>query len=339
MGLLGLYTIGVIVLIFNITVFLLLCTAMAARLIFAPSRFQRSFIHPAEMFFFGSFLLSIATIIGGIQVYAIEGTYTSGPAWPWLVDCVHVLYWIYASVTIVNSILQYWVFMKRSPARPIPINPSWFLSGYSAMLTGTVASLIAQSQPPARRIPIIVSGIAYQGLGWIWSFFLIVLFLFRLMEAGLPPPDLIPGQFIPVGSPSYTIIVLIGLARAVPRDYGYFADHPSAADIVQTMALFISIFLWLFAFWLFSIAFLSCVINIRKMGFLLPWWAFIFPNVGFTIATINLGSELESQGILWVGSGMTICLVAIWLFTWAACIKAVWKKRILWPGKDEDKDM
>jgi hypothetical protein len=44
----------------------------------------------------------------------------------------------------------------------------------------------------------------------------------------------------------------------------------------------------------------------------------VFPNVGFTIATINIGHALMSEGILWLGSVMTIMLVAIYLFVGAS---------------------
>lgn len=41
--------------------------------------------------------------------------------------------------------------------------------------------------------------------------------------------------------------------------------------------------------------------------------AFIFPNVGFTLATVYLGQELESNAILWFSVGMIILLVVFWL--------------------------
>ena len=41
--------------------------------------------------------------------------------------------------------------------------------------------------------------------------------------------------------------------------------------------------------------------------------AFIFPNVGFTLATIYIGQELNSPAILWVSTAMTILLVIFWL--------------------------
>lgn len=313
---------------------------MAVRLMIDPRRFAKSLVYPGEMFFFGAFLLSIATIIGCIQVYGIRGAQdTRGPAWPWLIDCVHILYWIYVSLALVGAILEYWIFICRSPTRPVPINAGWFLPGYSVMLTGTIAGMISETQPPARTMPIIVAGVMYQGFGWTFSYLLVALYLIRLLESGLPTPSQRPGMFIPLCVPAYTISGLMGIARKLPRNYGYFEEHPSVVDTLQSTALFVSIFIWLFGFWFFCLAVLSCLISIPHLGFSLSWWVMIFPNVGFTIATVYIGTELRSEAILWVASAMTIPLVAIWLFIAVACVHAVWKKRIMFPGKDEDKDI
>jgi tellurite resistance protein TehA-like permease len=336
----GLYTIGVVVFIFDLALFITLCLLMATRLVIDPKRFFKSLIYPGEMFSLGAFFLSLATIIGCIQLYGIRGEAgTVGPAWPWLIDCIHILYWIYAGFAILDAILEYWIFMYRSHTRPVPITASWFLPGYSVMLTGTIAGFVSETQPPARRMPIIVSGVLLQGFGWTFSYLLIALYLIRLFESGPPPPSQRPGMFIPLCAPAYTMSALMGLSRTLPREYGYFAAHPSSVDTLQSVALFISIFLWLFGFWLFAIALLSCLVSIPHMGFSLTWWVFIFPNVGYTIATIDIGRALGSEAILWVASVMTVLLVAVWLFTAVSCVYAVVTKRIMWPGRDEDKDM
>ena len=75
------------------------------------------------------------------------------------------------------------------------------------------------------------------------------------------------------------------------------------------------------------------------MSFHLIWYAFVFPNVGFTIATISIGRELRSQSILWVGSVMTCVIILVFLLVTVAHVRALWKGQIMWPGKDEDKDM
>jgi quinol-cytochrome oxidoreductase complex cytochrome b subunit len=66
---------------------------------------------------------------------------------------------------------------------------------------------------------------------------------------------------------------------------------------------------------------------------------FVFPNAGLTLAAIQVGSALNSPGINGICSALTIFLVIMWLITAVAHILALWNGKIMWPGKDEDKDM
>ena len=53
---------------------------------------------------------------------------------------------------------------------------------------------------------------------------------------------------------------------------------------------------------------------------------------------IDIGTAIESQAILWTASVATVVQVTLWLLVLVAHIRAVSKKQILWPGKDEDHD-
>lgn len=64
----------------------------------------------------------------------------------------------------------------------------------------------------------------------------------------------------------------------------------------------------------------------------------MFPNTGFIIAAIQIGTAIGSESILWVTSGLTCVQVGVWLFVGAFHVRAVYKGQILWPGKDEDRD-
>jgi tellurite resistance protein TehA-like permease len=112
-------------------------------------------------------------------------------------------------------------------------------------------------------------------------------------------------------------------------------------DIFRLISLSVAVFLWAVSFWFFCIAVVSVVSGTFIKGglsFHLVWWAFVFPNVGFTIATIQIGKAVMSEGILWLGSVMTVLLVAVWMFVGVCHVRAVWRKKILWPGRDEDHD-
>lgn len=220
-------------------------------------------------------------LLGGLQTYTI----THGPGSPWLLDTVYILYWIYAAISLFNAIVHYWILIACSAVRPIPYSPAVFLPGYSAMLTGTVASLVAGSQNPVRAGKVVLSGVAWQGFGWCISFISIVAYVRNILDHGLPARKVRPGMFIPVGACAYTIVALIGLAEGVPDvgAEGFFARYSGAGEVLRVTTVFAGLFLYVFAFWLFALAVVAnvqAVLEEGAMDFSLSWWAYIFPNVG-----------------------------------------------------------
>lgn len=332
----GLQTVGVVLFILNLFLWLTFSGLMITKWLIRPSSFKKSFL-PTECYFLGSFWLTQATFIICMQRFGVPHT------GPWLVVAIRVLFWIYAAVTFISTVLQFVTVFARNPSKAIEMNPAWFLMVYQAMLTGTTAASIATSQPAAQRLPIIVAGVSYQGYGFMASFLIMVWLLGFMIEKGWPAPSSAPGLFLSVGAIGFTITALIGNARYVPVGYGYFAN-PDAAVIVQVMALWVGIFMWIFGFWLFAIALVVCLgESVRKedgrwklpMKFNNTWWSesrqyltslkfgdaniidlpgFIFPNVGFTLGTIYIGQELRSNAIAWVSTAMVILVFAFWLF-------------------------
>lgn len=114
-----------------------------------------------------------------------------------------------------------------------------------------------------------------------------------------------------------------------------FAD----GEIVKIIGYMVGTFLILFGFWFFCISTVAVVAGIKRMSFTLPWWGFIFPNAGLNLAIIQLGKVYQSSAINWIASVVTVLLVIMWFVTAIANVRAVWKRQIMWPGKDEDQDM
>ena len=340
----GLKTIGVIIFICNILLFLTFTLFMILRWASNPSKIYKCFTVAPECYFFGSYWLSMATMIMNMR-YGIPHT------GPWLVVAIRVCFWIYAAISLLSTTLHFVIICKYTPLTAIQFAPPTFLMIFNAMLTGTVAAAISDGQPPAQRLSIMVAGVAFQGLGWIVCLLFLPWFIGNLLENGWPPSNLRPGLFITVGSSGFTIVALIGIARAAPRDYGYFAAHPIAAEVVLIVATWSGVFMWLFAMWLFGLAFFITVLELLtkkdgkwkvNMTFNNTWWgesecfpklisnfitdpgtAFIFPNVGWTLSTVFIGQELQSEGIIWFSVAMIILLVMFWLLDLFLMTKAV----------------
>ncbi|UJR11864.1 hypothetical protein I4U23_016043 [Adineta vaga] len=221
------------------------------------------------------------------------------------------------------------------------MTPAWILPVFPIMIAGPVASAVVAQQDTENGIPILIAGIAAQGLGFTISILMYSNYFGRLMSYGLPEKNKRPGMFITVGPPSFTGLALIGLSneavRLFPTDF--ISTSINVPEMLRVMAIFIAIFLWLVSLWFFSISLVATLLGIRKgITFHLTWWALVFPNVGFTLETIQIGSSLQSVAIGWFGSAMTIVLVVTWLFVLIFHVQAVLSKKIM--GLDNnDEDM
>ncbi|RDW84511.1 hypothetical protein BP6252_02101 [Coleophoma cylindrospora] len=334
----GLTTIGIIFFILDLVMFATVTLALAARFILFPASLRVSLRHPVESLFVPCFLLSIATTLSNIQSYGVPH------AGVWLTDILRVLFWIYCAVTFLVSVGQYYLLFTGKPMTLQSMTPVWILPIFPVMLAGTVASAISRSQSPEHALPIMIAGLTFQGLGFFVSCFMYANYVGRLMTAGLPSPNTRPGMFIAVGPPSFTGLALVGISSSAYRVFPSYTsislvEHPSwIADILRVGALGSAILLWTLAFWFFCISLVSVLGGLKTMTFHLSWWSFVFPNVGFTIALIEIGDALNSPGILWVTSVMTVLLVITWLMVICCQVQSILNRQILWPGKDEDRN-
>ncbi|KAG5929021.1 hypothetical protein E4U42_007448 [Claviceps africana] len=326
----GLRTIGLVVYIINLIIFFTISSLMIARFIIHSGDMSKSVTHPREGFFLPTFFLSIATIITSTDRYAIPKN-DMGLVW-----AVSGAFWAYVAATLALAIGQYSYVFAAHRFELQTMMPTWILPIFPIMLSGTIASVIAETQPEAAAVPIIVAGLTCQGLGFAVAVLMYAHMVGRLMQAGLPNREHRPGLFMCVGPPAFTALALIGMAKGLPdtididRDGRYFD-----AGIVRTLALMGAIFLWALSFWWFGIAAVAVVQSPPK-HFHLGWWAMVFPNTGFILATISIGRELGHPAVLWVATGMSICLLCTYLFVLFNHVKAVITQDIMYPGRDED---
>ncbi|KAF7558835.1 hypothetical protein G7046_g5330 [Stylonectria norvegica] len=329
----GLRTIGKVFFVLTLILFACLVVGITIRFARTPPALRASLMHPTESLFFPCFLLSVATILTNTAAYGVPS------AGPWLPTALRVCFWLYVALSTLSAVVQFYLLFNGAHLPIHSMTPAWILPVFPAMLTGTLASAIMSSQSPENRMPILIAGVTYQGLGWIVASLIYPLYLGRLMQEGLPAPAMRPGMFIAVGPAGYTTGSIIGMARAIPAEYGYFAANPVAPEVLRIMALWIGVWIWCVAFWFFAFSLIAVMASaIRwRLRFSMAWWAFVFPNVGFAIATAYIGEEFGSEAIQWVASGMSICIVLVWFVVLYAQVVAVIRRNVLWPGRDEDK--
>ncbi|EXA31480.1 hypothetical protein BFJ63_vAg17205 [Fusarium oxysporum f. sp. narcissi] len=326
----GLLGIGMTVYVINIILFVAICSAMLMRFFFNPGDMAKSLTHEREGFFFPTFFLSIATLITSTQRYAIPDNNVT-LAW-----AIQVAFWSYVVVTLLLAIGQYsYVFAAHNFGLQTMM-PTWILPIFPIMLSGTIASVVAETQPEIAAVPIIVAGLTCQGLGLSVAVLMYAHMVGRLMSAGLPNREHRPGLFMNVGPPSFTALALIGMANGLPKSLdpdmdGLLID----VGIIRTMALISGIFLWALAAWWWGIAIVA-VVQSPPVYFHLGWWAMVFPNTGWILATISIGNAIGNEPVKWMGTGMSIVLICTYFYVLFNHVRAVIKQDIMYTGRDED---
>jgi C4-dicarboxylate transporter/malic acid transport protein len=329
----GLKTIGKIFFILDIVLFLTFCVCITYRFATNPGSLKRSLHHPHESFFFGSFFVSIALIIYCMEQYGVP---SSGP---WLIKTLEVLFWLYAGIVMLVAVFQYHVIFDREQLPVTEAMPAWILPVYPFLVLGPLGGTLLKSQPPASGLPIFIGSITFAGLGWTVAFFMLTIYVTRLVNSELPEASKRPGMYVAVGPAAYTANTFVALAMYapvhIPDNFLGITSVP-VGDIFKAFGVAAGIFMWLIAFWFSALTTVSVLVSAKESHFTLNYWAFIFPNAGLVIALIQISKALQSPGMKGVCSGATIILVILWLFVAITNLYGVANKLVLWPGMDED---
>ncbi|GAM84080.1 hypothetical protein ANO11243_020720 [Dothideomycetidae sp. 11243] len=335
----GLYTIGLVVVLFNIVLFLCNVTLISLRFRLYPGTFWNSMTHPTESLFVPAAVISTGTILLNITQYGVD-VHGVGS---WLEKTMVVLFWVYCGLAMSCACGIYLIMWSTQTFTISRMTPVWIFPAYPLLVIGPHAyQLAARVASHPRALAIIVGGFTLQGIGFMVSLMVYAAFLYRLMTNKLPTESLRPGMFISVGPSGFTISGVIGLGRelgrVIPPD---FMGVGAMAGVVTTVAAnWMGIWLWGLAIFFFIVSLganVSCV-GSKKFHFAMTWYSFVFPNTGLTTGTFAVGRALNNKPIQILGCVFAVLIVLTWIFVFGMMIRAVHHKQILWPNKQEDRD-
>lgn len=196
----GLLTLGKVVFVLDLLLFCSFFILMTTRFILRPKALGHSLKDPNESFYFGTFWVSVALILTNTSQYA------SPDCGPWLVKTLEVLFWCYIAFVLLGAVLHYQALFITQNLSISDMTPSWILPIYPLLVTGPLASALLDHQPPSAATPIWVAGVLAQGLGWMVTSFLYVLWTIRLLCNDIPTPSMRPGMYISVGPTGQSMI-------------------------------------------------------------------------------------------------------------------------------------
>lgn len=329
----GLEAIGWALAILNILLFIFFTCLITYRFSTGRGRLLRSLHHPHESFFFGAYFVSIAMILYCVDLYAVP------IAGSWLLKTIEVLYWTYAGVVMLVAVFQYHIIFDREKLPVADALPSWILPVYPFLMLGVLGSALLKNQPSTSGLPMFIGSIAFQGLGWTVAYFMLTIYVTRLINTDLPTASKRPAMFVAVGPASYTVNTFVALGMEAPKHIpkGFLGiDSIPVGDVFKAVAVLVGVFMWLIAFWFSSLSTVAVLISVKDAHFSMNWWGFIFPNVGLFSGLLQLADALDLSSVKVVVSVATALLFVLWGFVAIMNIRAVLRKEVLWPGRDED---
>lgn len=118
----GLQTIGKIVFILNLVIFVTLCLGITYRFCLNRGSLHLALTHPTESLFLPTFFLTLATAINNTALYGEPATGS------WLVVALRVLFWLYLAVCLTAVTLQYCYLFSSGPRLTISsMTPAWIM--------------------------------------------------------------------------------------------------------------------------------------------------------------------------------------------------------------------
>jgi tellurite resistance protein TehA-like permease len=189
----GLETIGKVVYILNLVMFVLFNGLMITRFILVPRKLTTSLHHPVEGLFHGTYWVSVALILNGAYVFGKSETGS------WMTKAHEVCFWTYCGISFTISIIQYSMFFRLERLNVTDAVPAWIFPIYPLLVVGTLAGTILPSQPNSASWKIFHGGVLFQGVSWLISFLMYGIYMQRLMTSSLPSPNVRPGMYVSVG--------------------------------------------------------------------------------------------------------------------------------------------
>ncbi|KAJ5180733.1 hypothetical protein N7492_003943, partial [Penicillium capsulatum] len=332
----GLDTIGIVVFLINIALYLFIWGLLIIRFYYYPYTFKASFLHPTESLFVPAALVSFGTILINVSQYGPEN------AGPWLGQAVGILFWIDATLAVIFSAGIYLTLWSTQTFTIAQMTPIWIFPAYPMLIIGPHAGILSAKLEPARSLRIIIGGTTIQGVGFLVSLMVYSAFIYRLMTQKLPKENIRPGMFVSVGPSGFTVAGLVNMASEAKRSFpaDFMGNGALAADILRVTVNFSCLWLWGLAVFFFIIASSAhwAAISHGRMVFSMTWFSFVFPNTALVTATFAIGEAFSCKAINIIGIVAVFPLILMYFFVCYMMVRAIATRQILWPQKGEDRD-
>jgi C4-dicarboxylate transporter/malic acid transport protein len=298
--------------VLNVLLFILFTVLSILRYTLYPQIWGAMIRHPAQSLFIGCFPTGLATIIN-MMILACQ---QFGNGWIYF---TWALWWIDVFLSIATCLSMPFIIMhKHRPGLP-NITAGFLLPIVPAIVASASGGVLADVLPNTNHAltTIVVSYILW-GIGVFLTAIILALYFHRLTLHALPNREVIVSVLIPIGplgQGSFAIQLLgSSAARVLPKTnvFAVAGMEPSAGgEILYIIGVFCGLMMWGFsAAWLFFAV--TSILVTKRFPFNMGWWGFTFPLGVFSVCTIQLAENLDSDFFRVLAEFLSLTVVAFW---------------------------
>ncbi|KAH6719485.1 sulfite efflux pump SSU1 [Leptodontidium sp. MPI-SDFR-AT-0119] len=319
--------ISVIFFVLNLVLFSLFTAISCLRYFLYPRVFPAVLRHPHQSLFLATFPVGLATLINMTVLVCV-------PVWGHgMATLAWVLWWIDSVMALIACFHLTYMIMSNRRSELEEMTALYFIPIVSVVIAATSGGLVAGVIPdPNHRLWTLIISYILWGIGSPLSWIILTLYFLRMTVHKPVKREVIVSLLLPIGPLSlsgFSIMVLGKLARNLFPVTHSLSKVKDAGDLFYAVGFLVGLIMWGFSIVWFFVA----VVMIATSGgfpFNMGWWGFIFPVGVFTLLTISIGEELESQFFKILSCVLTGTCVVMWLVVAAGTAQRSWTGKMFY---------
>jgi C4-dicarboxylate transporter/malic acid transport protein len=292
----------------TVALFVLFSALYACRWLLFFQEAKQVFGHATVSMFLGTIPMGLATVINGLLLFGL-------PRWGVaVVPLAEALWWLDVAMALACGVLIPFLMFTRQAHQIEQMTAVWLLPVVAAEVAAVTGGLLAPHLPDAAaQFHLLVTSYVLWAYSVPVALSILVILLLRMALHKLPHDSMAASSWLslgPIGTGALGMLVLGSHAPAIFAAQGL----AGVGEVAQGSGVIAGLLFWGLGVWWLLLALLITA-RYAKAGipFNLGWWGFTFPLGVFALATLKLAAVLHLAFFAWLGTGLVMLLVLMWL--------------------------
>lgn len=300
--------IGTVLWLINSFLFIVFSILYTLRWIFFYKEAKLILKHQSMLFFLGAIPMGLATIINGFLKYGIVIFGND------ILIVTQTLWYIDAVLAFLIAIFVPAMMFTRQDHQLHSMTAIWLLPIVTAEVTASSGGvLLSHLTNSLEAVNILIGSYMLWGVSVLPAFSILTILFLRMAVHKLPEQQMaISGCLAlgPIGTGAFALLLL-------GKQSTHVLAYINMEGLGQTMhytGIIGSIILIGFGLWWLAIAIFTIYKHLDiNFSFNLGWWGLTFPLGVYCLAILELAKQLNMQIISYIGYGLTVVLVVLWI--------------------------